>query len=418
MLWIGFLLAVACAAGARGEVIRLDALRRSTERVVPFAIPEFKGGAAGSTIAGVVKSDLLRHGAFAQVPASAQELATLDAADRQGGIHFRNWANLGAQILGKGDMQAGDQVTVEFTLYTPHNAKRLFAKRYSASAGATRKIGHSIADDIIEAVLNEKSFFGSRLLFVKGNSQAKNIYVCDADGANQRALTSGSSLCLYPDWFPNRQEVLFTGYFEGRPIMYKMSATGGTPMRLLARPGMNISGCVSPNDQDGSPELYVISLSSGNRKRLTIGKAVESSPSWSPDSRQIVYTCGEESGSRPEIYIISASGGAPRKLTTTVFSSYCSTPAWSPDGKKIAFAAQLGGNFEICMYDFASRQIYQLTTDRSNDEQPSWAKDSRHIAFARVSGRASRVMLLDSETGKTSTLLQDAEFCGSPAWEP
>ena len=78
----------------------------------------------------------------------------------------------------------------------------------------------------------------------------------------------------------------------------------------------------------------------------------------------------------------------------------------------------MAGNFDICMYDLASNEMYQLTNDPSNDEQPSWARDSRHIAFARVYGSGARLMLLDSETGKSSTLVQDAAFCGQPAWEP
>ncbi len=153
------------------------------------------------------------------------------------------------------------------------------------------------------------------------------------------------------------------------------------------------------------------------RKRLTHGRAVESSPSWSPDSKKIVYA-SDEAGGRPQIYTISASGGKAHRLTTSSFSRYCTSPSWSPDGKKIAFVAQLAGNFDVCLYDVNSRQIYQLTTNPNNDEGPSWACDSRHIAYSRVYGRKSKIMLLDSETGKTSLLIQSGEYCGSPSWGP
>ncbi|MCK5851800.1 PD40 domain-containing protein, partial [bacterium] len=70
------------------------------------------------------------------------------------------------------------------------------------------------------------------------------------------------------------------------------------------------------------------------------------------------------------------------------------------------------------LYDVKSGQLYQLTTNPNNDEAPSWARDSRHIAFSRVHNRTSRIMLLDSETGKTSPLINNGQYCGSPAWSP
>ncbi|NLF37954.1 hypothetical protein GX586_00825 [bacterium] len=423
MCAVACLLGVAPEARAQGDVIYLDAIVRGAKKEMTFVIPDF-GDAQG--IARIVKADLIRHGAFIPITASDADIRTLDSADRQKGtVHFRNWANLGAQLLGKGAASGTAQLSVEFTLYSPANGKRVFGKRYAGAASSYSVIAHTIADDIIVAVLGGKGFFTSKLLFVKGSTGTKNIYLCDADGRNQRALTHYKTLCLFPDWYPDRQHYVFSGYMEGRPILYKGKIAGGDVQRLLARPGMNTSPAVSPDgssmavilDQDGQPELYVVNLSSGNRKRLTAGRAVESSPAWSPDSRQIAYSSDESTG-KPQIYLISASGGKPRRLTTSARSPYCASPAWSPDGKKICFVAQVAGNFDICMYDLASNEMYQLTNDPSNDEQPSWARDSRHIAFARVHGSGARLMLLDSETGKSSTLVQDAPFCGQPAWEP
>ncbi len=408
------------------EMLRLDPLVRQTERAIPFCITDFKGSANGRVIASVIRKDLSKHGAFVKAGISDNDVRVLDDADREkGSIHFRNWANLGAQILGKGEVGSEGGLSVDFKLYTPYNGKRVIAKRYRAPASSARRLGHIIADDIVETLLHEKGFFSSRLLFVKGDHRSKNLCISDSDGTGVKALTRGNTLCIFPDWFPDRKSILFTSYYEGRPIIYRMALRGGTARRLLAMPGMNTSGAVSPDgrklaailDKDGHPELYVMDLPSGQRRRLTRGRAVESSPSWSPDSRRIVYS-SDEAGGRPQIYIISANGSNPHRLTSTSFSRYCTSPMWSPDGKKIAFVAQLRGNFDICLYDVDSRQLYQLTTNPSNDEHPSWARDSRHIAFSRTHGSSSRIMLLDAETGKTTPMIQQGQYCGSPAWEP
>jgi len=414
-----------CAAGAADEVVRIPTITGRAGNVMPFAIPDFSGDSSAQ-LAQIVRRNLVKYGTFVEAPISVSDMRTLDAADRsKGTLHFKNWANLGAQLLGKGTVQSGGEISVEFALYQPRTGQRLFGKRYSAAAGGLRRIGHMIADDIVEAVLKEKGFFTSRLLYVRASGASRNVIIGDSDGANSRALTRSSTLCVFPRWFPSGDAIVFTAYFEGRPIVYRMELRSGAMTKLVNFPGMNTSAAVSPDggkvavilDKDGMPELYVVDLRGGPRVRLTRGRAAESTPSWSPDGRQIVFSSEEGSG-RPQIYIINASGGTPQRISNPAFSRYCTSPAWSPDGKKIAFVAQIGGSFNICLYDMRARQTYRLTNDPSNDEEPSWARNSRHIAFTRGSlGGGGRLMLVDSETGKVSVLINE-QGCSHPAWQP
>ncbi|MCX7846817.1 MAG: hypothetical protein N2595_02120 [bacterium] len=424
VLW-GIILGMLSGMAIAEEVVRIPALTGRAGNVIPFAIPDFAGDGSGQ-LAQIVRRDLSRYGTFVEAPISPPDMRTLDAADRSKGlIHFKNWANLGAQVLGKGTLQSAGEVSVEFALYKPHTGQRLFGKRYSASAGGMRRIAHMIADDIVEAVLKEKGFFASRLLYVHASGPSRNIFICDSDGANNRQLTRSSSLCVFPRWFPQGDAIVFTAYFEGRPVVYRMDLRSGSMTKLVNFPGMNTSAAVSPDgrkvavilDKDGMPELYTIDLFGGPRVRLTRGRAAESTPSWSPDGRQIVFS-SEEGGGRPQIFIINANGGTPQRISNPGFSRYCTSPVWSPDGKKIAYVAQIGGNFDLCLYDIPARQTYRLTNDPSNDEEPSWARNSRHLAFTRGSlGGGGRIMLLDTETGKVTPLLGSAA-CSHPTWQP
>ena len=408
------------------EIIRLDTLHRQTESKIPICIPVFSGDSSGKTIASVVNKDLKKYGSFVDAGVSKRNIYTLDSADRKKGeIHYSNWKNLGVQLLGKGEVKNNGKLEVEFQLFAPFSGKRIFGKKYIVSSRAARQLGHKIADDIIENFLREKGFFSSKLLFVNGSGKRKNVYISDSDGLGAKPLTSESTLNLFPDWFPDKKNILYTSYCQGRPIIYKKNIVSGKISKFIAMPGMNVSGAISPDgrklavilDFNGHPDLYVIDIKTGKRKRLTSGRPVESSPSWSSDSKKIVYSSDSSAG-RPQIYIISATGGKAQRLTSSSFSRYCTSPAWSPDGKKIAFVAQLGGNYEICLYDIASRQTYKLTNDNSNDESPSWARNSRHLAFARTYGNSSWIMLLDSETGKVSPLVQKGKYSGAPAFEP
>ncbi len=415
-----------CAVVAGDDVVRVDPIRGTAGNVMPFAIPDFKGDPSGVTLAQIVRRDLVKYGTFVEAPINAADMRTLDDADRsKGALHFKNWANLGATLLGKGTMQSGAELSIDFALYQPRTGQRVFGKRYSTPASGARRIAHMIADDIVMAVLKEKGFFASRLLYVRATGASRNIIMCDSDGANSRPLTRSTTLCVFPRWFPNGEAIVFTAYFEGRPIVYRMELRSGAMTKLLNFPGMNTSAAVAPDgrklaailDKDGMPELYTLDLHGGPRNRLTRGRSAESSPSWSPDGRQIVFSSEEGSG-RPQIFVINANGGTPQRISNPSFSRYCTSPAWSPDGKKIAFVASLGGSFNICLYDVTTRQTYRLTNDASNDEEPSWARNSRHIAFTRgSSGGGGRLMLVDSDTGKVSPLITE-QGCTHAAWQP
>ncbi|MCX7002900.1 MAG: LpqB family beta-propeller domain-containing protein [bacterium] len=414
-----WLMLVVCALNGAAETIRIEPIRGQAEDVYPFFIPDFADDASGAQMAQIIRRDLNRYGAFSEARITAGDARTLDNADRTKNIiHYSNWANLGAMVLGKGSLAGGN---VDFALYLCGAQKRVMGKRYPYSSATLRRVAHTIADDIIAGLLKEKGFFASRLLYVKQSGASRNIYVCDSDGAAQRPLTRSNNLSIFPDWFPDRQNIIFTSYLEGRPIIYKLNIHSGQAQKLVAMPGMNTSGAISPNgrqiaailDKDGMPELYVLSLSGATRTRLTHGRAAESSPSWSPDGQNIVYSSEEQMG-HPQIYIIAASGGTPRRISNPGMSPYCTSPAWSPDGKKIAFVAQVGGNFEICVYDMSASKVNNVTGNSSNDEAPSWANNSRHIAFCRA---GSQIMLVDSETGKTTSLLAEGG-CLQPQWEP
>ena len=410
------LLLVASSSLFGEEIITPGTVRGTAQRKgIPIYVADFRGGAV--SIADVVRRDLNIHGGFTVPRIPADQATTLSNADySQGGIHFQNWYNLGCALIGKGEVSGS---TLTFRLYNTSNGQTVMAKTYNMGSVSPRRVGHAIANDIVEGILKEKGFFQSRLLYASGYGRAKNIMMCDILGGDKKQLTSGNDLNTFPDWYPDHKNILYTSYRDRHAVIYKLDLTTGKNQKLLAMPGMNTSGCVSPDgrqlaailDKDGFPELYTYALSGGSHTRLTRGRDNESSPSWSPDSRKIVFSCDE--GKSPQIYIMNATGGGRQRICRNV-SRYCTSPAWSPDGKKIAFVAQIGANYEVCVCDLSSGNTVNVTNNSSNDEFPCWAADSRHIVFIRAS---SSIMIVDSETGKETTLVSGGA-CTSPALEP
>ena len=71
-------------------------------------------------------------------------------------------------------------------------------------------------------------------------------------------------------------------------------------------------------------------------RRLTAGKAGESAPAWSPDSRRLAFTAKRDDDEVAQVYLLDvAGGGEAQRLTASPLAAR--GPKWSPDGKWIAY---------------------------------------------------------------------------------
>ncbi|MGB6876995.1 MAG: PDZ domain-containing protein, partial [Candidatus Acidiferrales bacterium] len=82
-------------------------------------------------------------------------------------------------------------------------------------------------------------------------------------------------------------------------------------------------------------ELWSVGRNGGDAIRLTTGVGIQSDPHFSPDGKWVAFT--GDYGGNPDVYVVSADGGVPRRLT------YHPAPdevmGWTPDGKNILFAS-------------------------------------------------------------------------------
>ena len=113
-------------------------------------------------------------------------------------------------------------------------------------------------------------------------------------------------------------------------------------------------------------EMYLPQLTSG-----------PSSVTWSPDSKEVVYSMG---GSlwRQGIDSITA-----QQLTDGPGYDY--QPDWSPDGKSIVYVSYQKDAMELWLLDLASGNAVQLTNRSAVNVEPRWSPDGKRIAFVSTS---------------------------------
>ncbi len=88
---------------------------------------------------------------------------------------------------------------------------QIFGKIYTASLDQTGAVdaGHRYAADIL-AQFGGKSLVGTRIVFVSNRTGAKEIWVMNWDGTDQKQLTHYNSISTFPSASPDGRIVAFT----------------------------------------------------------------------------------------------------------------------------------------------------------------------------------------------------------------
>jgi TolB protein len=369
---------------------------------IPLAAASARDGApdkettdAAKRIAEVLWADLNYEHEFALIPRDVY--ASIPAATSMLDVPFERWRELNADGVIIGSVQKTDSgVRVEVRLFNVRSGLSAFNMEYTGSIANVRVYSHTISDEIhktqrgLRGVARTKLTFnsdrdGERLAGTVENRGAKEIYISDYDGENQRRLTVGRDLNSTSVWSPDVRSIAYVSWRRGPPNIFVSNIyTGLPPDDLTKSLGNNWTPVFSPDgtriafssNRDGNPEIYVMNRDGSNVRRLTNHPANDITPTWSPTGAQIAFTSNR--GGDAEIWIMGADGVGLQRLT----NGYSDRPTWSPSPyNEVAYAARTGPGNDIKIIDLATRQVRQLTFGEGTNESPAFAPNGRHIAF-------------------------------------
>lgn len=418
--------AVLCGA-ARAEFV-VEVTRGQSEAipiaVVPFAAAEVN--AAAFDVAQLVSDDLARSGRF-----KPMDRKDMIAEPHTGAaIAFDDWKRLNSDYMVVGSMTAAgaDQFIITYELYNVLTRQRMLGFQITSNRPGLRSAGHQIADAVFEKILGIKGAFSTRIAYIQVLGRLPNksyqLMVADADGANARIVMQSREPLMSPAWSPDGSRLAYVSFEERLPSIYVQTLKSGERRRVSAHAGVNQAPAWSPDGtklamvlstREGNLDVYVMDLGTQALSRITDDPGIDTEPQWSKDGQSLYFTSDRAGG--PQIYKIGVHpGDKPRRLTFQ--GGYSARARVSPDESQLAFVTQEDGAFRIATMDLRGRSETQVLTKGRFDASPSYAPNGAVIIYAtRDKGRG--VLALVSADGRVQQMLAPGEGeMQEPAWGP
>jgi Tol biopolymer transport system component len=274
-----------------------------------------------------------------------------------------------------------------------------------------------------------------------GPTQA-TLFISNADGSAERALSQPGSVDYDPSWSPKGDWIAFTSERDGQAELYRIHPDGSGLERLTSNPAYDDQAAFSPDARKivfvstragGRANLFTLAIATGKATQLTSpGDGGDFRPSWSPDGKWIAFSSDRGSDLPPakgrwerlqlaDIYLVHPDGSGLKRLSP--HGGFCGSPKWSPDSKSVVaycMSAQDTWNFrstgedgddQLLKFDVATGASSQVAAGPGVKLMPAILM-SGEVAYLRCDKTASGVFYGNGTPGPAGDDLR------TPSWSP
>jgi TolB protein len=247
---------------------------------------------------------------------------------------------------------------------------------------------------------------GRRIAFVGKRDGQEHLFVAEASGRNEHAVSLPSFDGAAPHWNA-AGELLVAGARADSGKILAIPPGGGAP-RIVA----DVPGRAPRLSPDGRRVLYLLGPwtstaiavagpDGSNARVIAGGGATAWNGAWSPDGAAIAYTYGDSSR-RLQVHIVNSDGSGDRAVThTTPEEGSAQMPAWSPDGRYLAIQVNNHRDHSsaIWVVDLSSGKARVISPAGASalDETPSWFPDGTRVAFQSNRTGSMQVWIMNAD---------------------
>ncbi len=426
---LGLVVAACAWCGAVAEAQLNITITEGQDAAAPIAVVPFGWQGSGEPafdIAGVVSADLGSSGRFA--PMATRDMVSRPTQASQ--VNFQQWRTLETDYLVIGTLvQDGpENFTATFQLFDVVRGEALTGFRLQAARPDLRRTAHRISDMIFQELTGIPGVFSTQIAYISlerrtDGSKQYRLIVSDADGENAQRVAESTQPLLSPSWSPDARRIAYVSFEGGVSGVYVQTLRTGARERVSARAGVNSSPTFSPDGRmlalvlsrdTGNLDIHTLDLSTQVLRQLTTDAAIDTEPTWSADGRSIYFTSDRAGG--PQVYRVGTEPGA-RAQRVTYDRPYNARPRVSPDGKQVAVVVGQNNRYQIGIVNPDNGDLQVLTNGRL-DESPSFAPNGAQIIYATTENGRGVLASVSTDCRIKTRISSVAGDLQEPVWGP
>ena len=284
----------------------------------------------------------------------------------------------------------------------------------------------------------------SMITFSKYAGVTGNVFAMNADGSEQRQITSAGGVQAHSTLTPDGVTVVYSQVNPDGSSIMSVPLTGGTPTELNRGSHWSLIPNVSPDgariaftsDVDGNYEIYTMAIDGSDVQQLTFTDPPTQhlGPKYSPNGSQILYATDQDEtdpANEQDIWVMPTGGGTPTRLTTTINDR--ESRGWSPDGSHIVTQSVVNGVGQLLVLNADGSGLKQITNiaagtpvlslggifpNMSGAVTPAWSPDGDWIAFASNHEGNYDIYLIHPDGSDMTRLTNSPEPELSVGWGP